>query len=99
MIVRLINGLLLDKRRDRNKPQSQILLIGSIGGLNRYADSFIYNASKAGGRSCSLCVSAWLIGNKAGAHHLMKNLGAFLVPFDIRTNIVAPGCESQLIWT
>jgi len=30
---------------------------------------------------------------QAGVHHLMKNLGAFLVPFDIRTNIIAPGCK------
>lgn len=64
-----------NKRRAKDKPLSQILVVGSTGGLNRFTDSFIYNASKA------------------GAHHLTKNLGAFLVPHDIRTNVIAPGCK------
>lgn len=67
-----------NKRRAPEAPKSQIVVIGSTGGLTRFTDSFIYNASKA------------------GVHHLMKNLGAFLVPFDIRTNIIAPGCK--LLW-
>lgn len=63
-----------NKRRKPEMPRSQIVVIGSTGGLTRFTDSFIYNASKA------------------AAHHLMKNLGGFLVPFDIRTNVIAPGC-------
>jgi NAD(P)-dependent dehydrogenase (short-subunit alcohol dehydrogenase family) len=31
--------------------------------------------------------------SKAGVTHLMKSLGGFLVPHDIRTNVVAPGCK------
>ncbi|KAK3657564.1 hypothetical protein LTR56_002339 [Elasticomyces elasticus] len=62
-----------NKRRDKAAPTSQIIAIGSVGGLNRFTNSFIYNASKA------------------AVHHLMKNLGTFFVPFDIRTNIIAPG--------
>lgn len=64
-----------NKRRAKEAPTSQIITIGSVGGLNRFTSSFIYNASKA------------------AVHHLMKNLGAFFVPFDIRCNIIAPGCE------
>ncbi|TKA71928.1 hypothetical protein B0A55_07922 [Friedmanniomyces simplex] len=62
-----------NKRRDKDAPTSQIIAIGSVGGLTRFTNSFIYNASKA------------------AVQHLMKNLGAFFVPFDIRTNIIAPG--------
>ncbi|KAI7217839.1 hypothetical protein KC333_g3964 [Hortaea werneckii] len=62
-----------NKRRAKGVPTSQIVTIGSVGGLNRFTTSFIYNASKA------------------GAHHLMKNLGSFFVPFDIRCNVIAPG--------
>ncbi|KAK4613641.1 Short-chain dehydrogenase/reductase VdtF [Fulvia fulva] len=62
-----------NKRRASELPTSQILTIGSVGGLARSTDSFIYNASKA------------------GVHHLMKNLGSFLAPHDIRTNVIAPG--------
>ncbi|GIZ48807.1 hypothetical protein CKM354_001185400 [Cercospora kikuchii] len=62
-----------NKRRDAPKPTSQVIAIGSVGGLTRATDSFIYNASKA------------------AVHHLMKNLGNFLVPHDIRTNVIAPG--------
>ncbi|KAK3674491.1 hypothetical protein LTR78_005577 [Recurvomyces mirabilis] len=62
-----------NKRRDKSAPTSQIITIGSVGGLNRFTNSFIYNASKA------------------AVHHLMKNLGTFFVPFDIRTNVIAPG--------
>ncbi|KXL44792.1 hypothetical protein M433DRAFT_149600 [Acidomyces richmondensis BFW] len=62
-----------NKRRPREAPTSQIIAIGSTGGLTKYTPSFIYNASKA------------------GVHHLMKNLGAFFIPHDIRTNIIAPG--------
>ncbi|KAI7086648.1 hypothetical protein KC356_g4849 [Hortaea werneckii] len=62
-----------NKRRTKGAPTSQIVTIGSVGGLNRFTTSFIYNASKA------------------GAHHLMKNLGSFFVPFDIRCNVIAPG--------
>lgn len=73
---------LLDQGNKRNagsgKPRGQVVTIGSVGGLNRWTDSFIYNASKA------------------AVHHLMKNLGSFLVPFDIRTNIIAPGCRWRL---
>lgn len=64
-----------NKRRAEGKPTSQVIAIGSVGGLTRFTDSFIYNASKA------------------AVHHLMKNLGSFLVPHDIRTNIIAPGCK------
>lgn len=63
-----------NKRRDQAAPTSQVITIGSVGGLSRFTDSFIYNASKA------------------GVTHLMKNLGTFLVPKDIRTNVIAPGC-------
>jgi NAD(P)-dependent dehydrogenase (short-subunit alcohol dehydrogenase family) len=63
-----------NKRRDKAAPTSQIVTIGSVGGLNRFTNSFIYNASKA------------------AVHHLMKNLGTYFVPFDIRTNVIAPGC-------
>lgn len=63
-----------NKRRAKDKPTSQVIAIGSVGGLTRWSDSFIYNASKA------------------AVHHLMKNLGGFLVPHDIRTNVIAPGC-------
>jgi NAD(P)-dependent dehydrogenase (short-subunit alcohol dehydrogenase family) len=62
------------RRKDKTAPTSQIVTIGSVGGLNRFTNSFIYNASKA------------------AVHHLMKNLGTFLVPWDIRTNVIAPGC-------
>ena len=62
-----------NKRRAKDLPKSQIISIGSVGGLTRFTNSFIYNASKA------------------AVHHLMKNLGAFFVPFEIRTNIIAPG--------
>ena len=65
-----------NKRREAEKPRSQIVVIGSTGGLTRFTDSFVYNASKA------------------GVHHLVKNLGAFLVPFGIRSNVIAPGCRS-----
>lgn len=61
------------KRRDPGAPTSQVIALGSVGGLLKFTDSFIYNASKA------------------GVHHLMKNLGNFLVPLDIRTNVIAPG--------
>jgi len=64
-----------NKRRAKDAPTSQIISIGSVGGLTRFTNSFIYNASKA------------------AVHHLMKNLGSFFVPFDIRCNIIAPGCE------
>jgi NAD(P)-dependent dehydrogenase (short-subunit alcohol dehydrogenase family) len=64
-----------NKRREKGKPSSQIIAIGSVGGLTRFTDSFIYNASKA------------------AVHHLMKNLGAHFVPFDVRCNVIAPGCE------
>lgn len=64
-----------NKRREKGKPTSQIISLGSIGGLTRFTPSFMYNASKA------------------AVHHLMKNLGAHFVPFDIRTNIIAPGCK------
>lgn len=67
-----------NKRRDKQAPTSQVIAIGSVGGLNRFTDSFIYNASKA------------------GVMHMMKNLGGFLVPHDIRTNVIAPGCTSNL---
>lgn len=66
-----------NKRRTKDKPTSQVIAIGSVGGLTRFTDSFIYNASKA------------------AVHHLMKNLGAVLVPHDIRTNVIAPGCECR----
>lgn len=66
-----------NKRRDKGKPTSQIISIGSVGGVSKHTDSFIYNASKA------------------AVHHLMKNLGSHFVPFDIRTNVIAPGCKSQ----
>ncbi|KAK4548826.1 hypothetical protein LTR36_008599 [Oleoguttula mirabilis] len=62
-----------NKRRAKDAPTSQIISTGSVGGLNRFTSSFIYNASKA------------------AVHHLMKNLGSFFVPFDIRTNVIAPG--------
>jgi NAD(P)-dependent dehydrogenase (short-subunit alcohol dehydrogenase family) len=62
----------------KGKPSSQIIAIGSVGGLTRFTDSFIYNASKA------------------AVHHLMKNLGAHFVPFDVRCNVIAPGCKSPL---
>jgi NAD(P)-dependent dehydrogenase (short-subunit alcohol dehydrogenase family) len=65
-----------NKRRDPSLPTSQIITIGSTGGLTRHTHSFIYNASKA------------------GVHHLMKNLGSYFVPFDVRTNVIAPGCKS-----
>jgi NAD(P)-dependent dehydrogenase (short-subunit alcohol dehydrogenase family) len=64
-----------NKRREKGKPSSQIIAIGSVGGLTRFTDSFIYNASKA------------------AVHHLTKNLGAHFVPFDVRCNVIAPGCE------
>ena len=63
------------KGNGEGKPSSQIVAIGSVGGLTRFTDSFIYNASKA------------------AVHHLMKNLGAHFVPFDVRCNVIAPGCE------
>ena len=66
-----------NKRRAKDAPTSQIISIGSVGGLNRFTPSFIYNASKA------------------AVHHLMKNLGAFFVPFDIRTNCIAPGKDER----
>lgn len=65
-----------NQRRDEQAPTSQVIAIGSVGGLSRFTDSFIYNASKA------------------GVIHLMKNLGSFLVPHNIRTNVIAPGCMS-----
>lgn len=64
-----------NKKRAKHLPTSQIITVGSVGGMSRYTTGFVYNASKA------------------GVHHLMKNLGATLVPFDIRTNVVAPGCK------
>jgi NAD(P)-dependent dehydrogenase (short-subunit alcohol dehydrogenase family) len=64
--------------KGKGKPSSQIIAIGSVGGLTRFTDSFIYNASKA------------------AVHHLMKNLGAHFVPFDVRCNVIAPGCEFVL---
>lgn len=64
-----------NRRRAPGLPRSQIVAVGSTGGLTRFTDSFVYNASKA------------------AVHHLMKNLGAALVPFGIRTNVIAPGCE------
>lgn len=65
-----------NKRREGSgKPSSQVIAIGSVGGLTRFTDSFIYNASKA------------------AVHHLMKNLGAHFVPFDVRCNVIAPGCK------
>jgi len=36
-----------NKRRDKDAPTSQIIAIGSVGGLTRFTNSFIYNASKA----------------------------------------------------
>ena len=69
-----------NKRREGSgKPSSQIVAIGSVGGLTRFTDSFIYNASKA------------------AVHHLMKNLGAHFVPFDVRCNVIAPGCEFDFL--
>jgi len=65
----------VDGSKGKGKPSSQIIAIGSVGGLTRFTDSFIYNASKA------------------AVHHLMKNLGAHFVPFDVRCNVIAPGCE------
>ncbi|KAF2213615.1 hypothetical protein CERZMDRAFT_111259 [Cercospora zeae-maydis SCOH1-5] len=62
-----------NQRRDSSKPTSQVIAIGSLGGLLKASDSFIYNASKA------------------AVHHMMKNSGNFLVPHDIRTNVIAPG--------
>ena len=35
-----------NKRRTNDLPKSQIIVIGSTGGLTRFTDSFIYNASK-----------------------------------------------------
>lgn len=65
-----------NKRREGSgKPSSQIVAIGSVGGLTRFTDSYIYNASKA------------------AVHHLMKNLGSHFVPFDVRCNVIAPGCK------
>lgn len=64
-----------NERREKGRPSSQIISIGSVGGLTRFTDSFVYNASKA------------------AVHHLMKNLGAHFVPFDVRCNVIAPGCE------
>ena len=37
-----------NKRRAKDMPKSQIIVIGSTGGLNRFTDPFIYNASKVG---------------------------------------------------
>ena len=68
-----------NKRRDPSAPTSQVIAVGSVGGLAKFTDSFIYNASKA------------------GVHQLMKNLGNFLVPHDIRTNIIAPGTKLMCI--
>ncbi|QIW99621.1 hypothetical protein AMS68_005139 [Peltaster fructicola] len=62
-----------NKKRDKSLPTSQIISVGSVGGMNRATDSFVYNASKA------------------AVHHLMKNLGATFIPFNIRTNVIAPG--------
>lgn len=31
--------------------------------------------------------------SKAAVHHLAKNLGAAFVPYDIRSNVIVPGCE------
>ncbi|KAK3088931.1 hypothetical protein LTR53_019911, partial [Teratosphaeriaceae sp. CCFEE 6253] len=36
-----------NQRRDKALPTSQIIAIGSTGGLTRFTNSFIYNASKA----------------------------------------------------
>jgi NAD(P)-dependent dehydrogenase (short-subunit alcohol dehydrogenase family) len=40
-----------NKRRQKGMPKSQILVVGSTGGLTRFTDSFIYNASKVRLRS------------------------------------------------
>jgi NAD(P)-dependent dehydrogenase (short-subunit alcohol dehydrogenase family) len=64
-----------ERREGSDKPTSQIIAIGSVGGVSRFTDSFIYNASKA------------------AVHHLMKNLGSHFVPFDVRCNVIAPGCK------
>jgi NAD(P)-dependent dehydrogenase (short-subunit alcohol dehydrogenase family) len=37
-----------NKRRAKDLPKSQIVAIGSTGGLTRFTQSFIYNASKVG---------------------------------------------------
>lgn len=67
-----------NKRREKSLPTSQVIAIGSCGGVIKFTDSFIYNASKA------------------AVHHLMENLGCFLVPHNIRTNVIAPGCECNV---
>lgn len=35
-----------NQRREKGKPRSQIVVVGSSGGLTRFTDSFVYNASK-----------------------------------------------------
>ncbi|KAK3052623.1 hypothetical protein LTR09_006104 [Extremus antarcticus] len=35
-----------NKRREGGSPKSQVIVVGSTGGLTRFTDSFIYNASK-----------------------------------------------------
>ncbi|WPH00095.1 Hypothetical protein R9X50_00291800 [Acrodontium crateriforme] len=62
-----------NKRREKGKPSSQIVTIGSTGGKAITLPSFVYNASKS------------------GVSQLMQSIGNFLVPHDIRTNIIAPG--------
>lgn len=47
-----------NKRRAEDLPKSQIIVIGSTGGLTRFTDSFIYNASKV--EICSSCT--WIPG-------------------------------------
>lgn len=37
-----------NKRRAKDLPKSQIIAIGSTGGLTRFTQSFVYNASKVG---------------------------------------------------
>jgi len=36
--------------------------------------------------------------SKAATTHMMKHMATALVPWDIRCNIVAPGCECNISW-
>nr|POE93319.1 rhamnolipids biosynthesis 3-oxoacyl-[acyl-carrier-protein] reductase [Quercus suber] len=50
-----------NKRRAKELPTSQIITIGSVGGLTRHTESFIYNASKAAAHHLMMNLGSYFV--------------------------------------
>ena len=84
---------LLDKgNKQREAKEKDARLNGARRGPSLYIRSQIIAVSSIGGFGRD--GSAFIYGaSKSGTIQMMKNLSTYLIPWKIRVNVVAPGCE------